>query len=166
MYRMIRNFSRWCALGTAVALVAMMSPPNASAELYLQRGEFTGLLLAECTGEDIAITGVWQSVTATHTNAQDGVSYARNNNLVHGTAVGLASGRRYVYVETAITHYEYDPVAMLYTDQLLIRVKLVAQGSYPDLIVLTRVQVIQTPTEEIVNVTMESACRAPGGSSH
>lgn len=161
MYRTTKTISMLCAFGMAGALLGLISPPHASAEVLVnQRQPFTAVLFDECTGEEIQVTAE-DHVLIRRRVAEDGTVYWDERINTHGTAVGLTSGREYVYNETIRFSRPAEPGPECgFAIDFSTRVRLVAEGSYPDLFVRYSLHFEVGPTcEATFDESLESACR-------
>jgi hypothetical protein len=171
MSHTMKKLSRLSALSMAVALVSLVAPPCASAEPFLYRYAFTAVFFDECTGEDIEVDGVFISEFIQRVSHEEGndIIYSRQTYTVHGTGVGLTSGRRYVYNEVLIYSAQSDfesPASYVLRDEALVRTRFISQGAYPDLFAQFSLQCVETPTDLTCDVSVESECHDTGGPSH
>jgi hypothetical protein len=115
----------------AVALLfGLVLATPASAEVIVnKRQAFSAVFFDDCTGEEIQVTAedhvlIRQSVGA------DGVTYWDEFINTHGTAVGLTSGRKYVYNETIrFSRPAEDGPECGFTTDFSTRIRFVSEGS-------------------------------------
>ena len=147
---------------TAMVFSLLLSAVAAAQSIVVVnvRQPFNTVFFDECTGEDIEVTAE-DHVLILQKVAKDGTPYWEESINTHGVAVGLTSGREYVYNETIRFNRPVEPGPECgFAIDFSTRLRLVSKGTHPDLFVRYVFALdIDSNCEVIVTESFESACR-------
>ena len=119
-----------CAVIVVTLLFGLVLPAPVSAEIVVNiRQPFSAVFFDDCSGEDIQVIAE-DHVLIRQRVGDDGVVYWDEFINTHGTAVGLVSGRLYVYNETIRFSRPAEPGPECgFTTDFSTRLRFVSNGS-------------------------------------
>ena len=119
----------------------------AGAATTTNRVPVSGIAFNSCAGELMFVQGTIMVVTGTTTDESGGIHFGPTHFTQHGTAIGLTTGREYVFhaVQTNMENDTNGGFARTLTTQII----AVSKGNGPNLIGQATFHMTITPTGEI-----------------